>query len=390
MPYFPSEEEVQKLKASARCDQPGDDLNSVPSACRFRCSSRRLGDGTWGQVFAGRRNARGAASEFAVKVISPSRTHNTSFTPSQLVKSEGYVMERLGDHPNIVKLVAHGPAASLFALPKRKSLLRAPWSDPAPSLTDAHCLVLERVRGGELYAFLSKFERAHGHPLPEETACEIFRGIAVGLAHCHSCGVVHRDLKIENVLLTNDGVKLIDFGLSHAHSLDSDGSWANEQLLDICGSHGYIAPEVVLSREPGSGYDSYAADVWSLGVCLVAMLGGFLPFAADQRRFASQVRVLRRAKEEGRSATRAIFGWSPRWCNLSVGAISLIDSLLALDPRERPSVAAVLEHPWINSHSHGEECAIEREGPTSQIESHDLGKRSDSPRSILESLDRGL
>ena len=65
MPYFPSEEEVQKLKASARCDQPGDDLNSVPSACRFRCSSRRLGDGTWGQVFAGRRNARGAASEFA-------------------------------------------------------------------------------------------------------------------------------------------------------------------------------------------------------------------------------------------------------------------------------------------------------------------------------------
>uniref|UniRef100_A0A3B4WMG7 non-specific serine/threonine protein kinase n=1 Tax=Seriola lalandi dorsalis TaxID=1841481 RepID=A0A3B4WMG7_SERLL len=294
MPYFPSEEEVQKLKASARCDQPGDDLNSVPSACRFRCSSHRLGDGTWGQVFAGRRNARGAASEFAVKVISPSRTHNTSFTPSQLVKSEGYVMERLGDHPNIVKLVAHGPAASLFASPKRKSLLR--------------------------------FERAHGHPLPEETACEIFRGIAAGLAHCHSCGVVHRDLKIENVLLTNDGVKLIDFGLSHAHSLDSDGSWANEQLLDICGSHGYIAPEVVLSREPGSGYDSYAADVWSLGVCLVAMLGGFLPFAADQRRFASQVRVLRHAEKLGRSATRAIFGWSPRWCNLSVGAIILADT----------------------------------------------------------------
>ena len=306
------------------------------------------------------------------------------------MKSEGYVIERIGDHPNIVKLVAHGPAASLFALPKRKSLLRAPWSDPAPSLTGAHCLVLERVRGGELYAFLSKFERAHGHPLPEETACEIFRGIAAGLAHCHSCGVVHRDLKIENVLLTNDGVKLIDFGLSHAHSLDSDGSWANEQLLDICGSHGYIAPEVVLSREPGSGYDSYAADVWSLGVCLVAMLGGFLPFAADQRRFASQVRVLRHAEKVGRSATRAIFGWSPRWCNLSVGAISLIDSLLALDPRERPSVAAVLQHPWISSHSHGEECAIEREGPISPIGSHDLGKRSDSPRSILESLDRGL
>ena len=185
-----------------------------------------------------------------------------------------------------------------------------------------------------------------------------------GSPHCHSCGVVHRDLKIENVLLTNDGVKLIDFGLSHAHSLDSDGSWANEQLLDICGSHGYIAPEVELLREPGS----YAADVWSLGVCLVAMLGGFLPFAADQRRFASQVRVLRRAQEEGRSATRAIFGWSPRWCNLSVGAISLIDSLLALNPRERPSVATVLQHPWISRHSHGEECAIEREGPASPDE----------------------
>ena len=112
----------------------------------------------------------------------------------------------------------------------------------------------------------------------------------------------------------------------------------------------------------------YAADVWSLGVCLVAMLGGFLPFAADQRRFASQVRVLRHAEKLGRSATRAIFGWSPRWCNLSVGAISLIDSLLALNPRERPSVATVLQHPWISRHSHGEECAIEREGPASPDE----------------------
>lgn len=148
---------------------------------------------------------------------------------------------RVVDHPNILRLldvVDHG---------------------------DATYLVTEYISGGELFGYI--VERGH---LPEAEAIELFAQIVSAVASFHSRLIIHRDLKPENMLLTQDHreVKVIDFGLGAM--LPS----AEEVLTLACGSPHYAAPEMLL----GEGYDGRKADMWSLGVCLYAMLCGCLPF----------------------------------------------------------------------------------------------------------------
>jgi hypothetical protein len=97
-----------------------------------------------------------------------------------------------------------------------------------------------------------------------------------GVNYCHIAGVAHRDLKLENVLLNAEGkLKLIDFGLSHVYPVNRSTGFVDRSkpLRDVCGSKSYAAPEVLAAK----GYDGFAADMWSLGVCLFAMLSGFFP-----------------------------------------------------------------------------------------------------------------
>ena len=125
-------------------------------------------------------------------------------------------------------------------------------------------LVTEHVSGGELFDFIV----AHGR-LQETQACHIFRQILLGVDACHAMGVAHRDLKPENLLIDEDGnIKIIDFGLSNTF----DGPDA--LLRTACGSPCYAAPEMIAGRR----YSGAKADIWSLGVCLFAMLCGYLPF----------------------------------------------------------------------------------------------------------------
>jgi len=88
----------------------------------------------------------------------------------------------------------------------------------------------------------------------------------------HSQGIAHRDLKPENILLVNDGesLKVADFGLSNRMA---DG----KSLMTSCGSPNYASPEVI----EGLPYDGAAADVWSCGVILFAMLTRNLPFESE-------------------------------------------------------------------------------------------------------------
>ena len=102
----------------------------------------------------------------------------------------------------------------------------------------------------------------------ENKAREIFKGIVEGIAHCHSKNVVHRDIKLENVMIdSNNNVKIIDFGFSITISKD-------KKLSIFCGTPSYMAPEIV-KRTPYSGY---AADIWALGILLYTLLCGKFPF----------------------------------------------------------------------------------------------------------------
>lgn len=106
--------------------------------------------------------------------------------------------------------------------------------------------------------------------MSEREARHIFRQIVLAIHYCHSNLIVHRDVKVENVLLDYNGqVKLADFGFS---SFFKPG-----ELLDVyCGSPPYCAPELYLAKQ----YDGPKVDIWSLGVVLYVLVCGQLPFEA--------------------------------------------------------------------------------------------------------------
>jgi hypothetical protein len=131
---------------------------------------------------------------------------------------------------------------------------------------DRWVLELEYVDGGSLADLLGKDLR-----LPVATACRIARGVLLGLARAHEEGILHGDVKPENVLLGADGTaKLADFGLARAlgeRSSTDEPDWTPR------GTPEFMAPEVLLGSPPAT-----ASDLWSVGVVLHRMLAGRLPF----------------------------------------------------------------------------------------------------------------
>ncbi|MFE0461581.1 serine/threonine-protein kinase [Kitasatospora sp. NPDC058965] len=111
-----------------------------------------------------------------------------------------------------------------------------------------------------------------GGALPEDAVRTLAAGLARALADIHGSGLVHRDLKPSNVLLTDDGVRVVDFGIARA----ADHETKLTRTGAVIGSPAFMSPEQVLGAEPGP-----AGDVFSLGVTLVTAATGRSPFAGD-------------------------------------------------------------------------------------------------------------
>jgi len=174
-------------------------------------------------------------------------------------------------------------------------------------------LVLDLVSGGTLRELL----RERG-TLPPATAAELLAQVADGLAVAHASGVVHRDLKPDNILLapTLDGgvrIKLTDFGI--ARLLDGSGLTTSGAVL---GTPNYMAPEVIEGTPATPG-----ADVYALGIVLYELLAGRPPFDDD----GCDTAILLR---HTRAAARPLSGMPPRvW--------ALIEACLHRDPAKRPA-----------------------------------------------------
>ena len=99
--------------------------------------------------------------------------------------------------------------------------------------------------------------------LQEQEAQPYMQQLMSAVQHMHSLGVVHRDLKLENVLLDRNNVcKVCDFGLAHQYELKEGGKVQVTELKEVCGSKSYCAPEVL----EGRGYEGFPTDVWSCGI----------------------------------------------------------------------------------------------------------------------------
>lgn len=247
--------------------------------------------------------------------------------------------------------------------------------------------VIELLKGGELFDVI----QTNGH-ISEEEAAVVVRKLAFALEALHRHGILHRDIKLENLVLTkgaeyertpyasamqdkfnNDG-KLIS-GSAGARDIDNESVSSeidepNEfKITDFgfsqevgtadafdtpAGTLGYVAPEVLSDRTYGP-----ACDVWSMGVVLYMLLSGQAPFplhpdADDAKTLKERLDYELEAINYGRAPKvwYAHFEEEP-WTHVSSDAKNLLSKMLKVNPDKRISVDGVLRHPWIKRHQLG-------------------------------------
>lgn len=157
---------------------------------------------------------------------------------------------------------------------------------------------------------------------PERRATSFLRQVLSVLHYMHKSGFAHRDVKLENILLAQDGcVKLADLGTMYWRTGDGDGFSTR-----VCGSPQYAAPEVMRK----SGYVPQRADLWSCGITLFVLLTRCMPFDPNWwyavQGAVKQLHVDRALQHE-------------RLGNLSLAGQALLVGLLTVDPRKRISTA---------------------------------------------------
>ncbi|VTJ79569.1 Hypothetical predicted protein [Marmota monax] len=275
-----------------------------------------VGQGSFAKVFLARHILTG--TKVAVKVLRKGAGATLSWVLSELDILKGL------EHPHVVQLL---------------EIVETPGTA---------YVVMEHMAGGQLGQHIPEVVG-----LWEDEARVLFGQVASAVGYCHAQGIAHRDVKAENVLLDAAGrAKLCDFGLACRFR-------AGEKLGLLCGTVAYWAPELH-RREP---YDGPAVDVWSLGVLLILMLTGRVPFTGAS---------YEQAKEQVLQARYHL----P--FHLSDEAQSLVSWMLTLEPAHRPTLQQILGHPWLSQD--GERCP----SPPAEL----LPKRADTSI-LLAMLDLG-
>jgi len=180
--------------------------------------------------------------------------------------------------------------------------------------TDTHLLLIqEYVSGGELMTFVQKNDG-----LPEMLSLRLFRQILCAIECCHRNKIIHRDIKLQNILLDeNNNIKLIDFGVSN---------WMEDGIFrkTFCGTLFTASPEMLLGEE----YYGPEVDLWSLGVVLYFMLTCKYPFP--------NIGAILKGKFH-----------EPE--NLSLACLDLLRSTLTVDKQARITLEGVINHSWVKS-----------------------------------------
>ncbi len=256
-----------------------------------------LGEGASSRVMLGR---MGPSDEWgvAVKVCSKATMDDHEL---QWVREEIGIHKQL-HHPHIVRLHQAFETSS--------------------SLT----IVLSLCRGGSLCDEMGRVLES-GTPMGEERARRLFVQMAGALHYCHRSGVVHRDVKLDNLCFVDEDMQtlqLIDFGYAQSRN----------ELDNYAGSPHYAAPEVHAAKASGSPtFSGTAADVWSMGVCLFALLGTTLPFSGEE--------------DSDELAAKVGAGAWDLTPDCGERALELLRGMLAVDAAERYTLDTICDHPWL-------------------------------------------
>ena len=210
-------------------------------------------------------------------------------------------------------------------------------------------LTQELCTGGDLFDRLEAVEELTNESYTEEQCARIVRQIISSVAYLHSKNIIHRDLKLENFLFSDESntsdLKMIDFGLSKHFNV---GELQHEHV----GTPYTVAPEVLRSKD---GYDA-KVDVWAIGVITYLLLSGDTPFGG-----ASPDDNLRDVRD--RILLGRVSFDDACWNKVSHLAIDFIQSILVLNPLKRPNVEELPKHPWLVSMKRISSSCSDDDGP---------------------------
>ncbi|XP_048768577.1 serine/threonine-protein kinase 33-like [Ostrea edulis] len=260
----------------------------------------KIGQGTFGKVFKVKHKETG--KYWAIKVINKE-------------KAGGPVIKLLEREVGILKRVQHEHIISLnevFETAKKMYL------------------VMELCEGGELADAVKTRER-----ISEEECKIIMTRLANAISYLHKNDIVHRDLKLENILLalnpenTDDKlyIKVTDFGLS----VVKGGTGHDNMMQDFCGTPIYMSPEIIDNKTY-----SQNCDVWAMGVILYIMLSGSPPFKSKDE--DSLYDLIKKGELDYSDEI---------WTTISDSAKSLLEKMMRVDPAHRLTATEMLHHPWI-------------------------------------------
>lgn len=265
---------------------------NFPSKCKVEYELHKLyevkdllGKGGNGEVYAGIRKKDG--KEVAIKRI---KKRSSERRGKKSLPSEVLILQQVENVPGVISLLDYLQSEA------------------------NHYIVMERFPSRDMFDFIGD----HPFGVDESVARDMFKQIVETVLHCRKKGIVHGDIKEENILINTETkeVKLIDFG--------SSSSWSEDLLTRYGGTREYAPPEWFSAKK----VTPEGLTVWSLGILLYSILCGDIPFQTDLH-----------IRQEALTLPR----------NLSLAAGSLVQRCLDKNPATRITLTDLATHSWLLS-----------------------------------------
>ena len=275
---------------------------------------RKIGEGSSGKVYLG-------VQEESLKVQSDCITYysiklmNKEKIDLDVFKNEIELMEKV-NHKNVCKIFAYGCGPKI-------SLNKTKNKQPK----DYYYIVMEYLEHNELLKYITNVEINENIGFGENFGRLIFSQLLDGLEALHNLNICHRDIKLNNIILGENGyiLKYIDFGMA----TEDKGN-----LHTFLGTPYYVAPEIILKRP----YCGKSEDIFLLGITLFILVTGSLPFKE-----ASPNDSLYKYIARG----DYVQFWKKKPMNISPSFMELIDNMIAFDYTQRPSISEIRQSNWM-------------------------------------------